>query len=146
MDKYIINEATLVLFSLGNKTQVYEKYANYVIDNDLYSLIDYNCKHYGSSLKGRCEATEFLTGIKYKCPIIISEIRKLIFFPTSSYKNDECVWINYYAVERYFVNEKSNLTIILKGNKKIILNISSNIISNQIFKASRLESVFRNNN
>ena len=70
MNNYIINESTLVLFSLGSKTQVYEKYTNYVINKNLYPLMDECCKYYGSSLKGRCEATEYLIGIKYKYAII----------------------------------------------------------------------------
>jgi competence protein ComK len=145
MNKYIITDSTLVLFSLGTKTQVYEKYTNYIIDKDLYTLIDDNCKYYGSSLKGRCEATEFLTGIKYKCPIILSESKHLIFFPTSSYKNEKCVWFNYYGIDHYFMNENMLLTVYLKNNKKIELDISNNVINNQILKASRLESIFRNN-
>ena len=142
MNKYIINESTLVLFSLGNKTQVYEKYRNLVINCDLYNLINDNCKFYGSSLNGRCESTEYLIGIKYKCPIILSERKKLIFFPTTSYKSEDCVWINYKAIDKYYLNDQYQLTICLKNNKKIELNISNHIISNQILKSSRLESFF----
>ena len=145
MNKYIINESTLVLFSLGNRTQVYEKYTNYIIDQSIMSIIDNSCKYYGSSFKGRCDATDYLIGIRYKCPIIISEKKCLIFFPTSSPRYDECVWINYKAIKKYYLNEQNELIIILNNDKKLILNISSNIMTNQILKSSRLESIFLNN-
>lgn len=145
MNKYIINESTLVLFSLGNRTQVYEKYTNYIIDQSIMSIIDNSCKYYGSSFKGRCDATDYLIGIRYKCPIIISEKKCLIFFPTSSPRFDECVWINYKAIKKYYLNEQNELIIILNNDKKLILNISSNIMTNQILKSSRLESIFLNN-
>lgn len=145
MNKYIINESTLVLFSLGNRTQVYENYTNYIIDQSIMSIIDNSCKYYGSSFKGRCDATDYLIGIRYKCPIIISEKKCLIFFPTSSPRFDECVWINYKAIKKYYLNEQNELIIILNNDKKLILNISSNIMTNQILKSSRLESIFLNN-
>ena len=145
MNKYIINESTLVLFSLGNKTQVYEKYTNYIIDQDVSSIINNSCMYYGSSFKGRCDATEFLIGIRYKCPIIISERKCIIFFPTTSPRVNECVWLNYKGIDKYYLNEKLDLIICLKNGKNISLNISSNVLSNQLLKSSRLESIFLNN-
>ena len=144
MDKYIITDATLVLFSLGSKTQVYEKYTNYVVNKTLIDIIEENCKYYGSSLKGRCEATEFLTGIKYKCPIILSEMKHLIFFPTTSFKSEDCVWFNYRNIESYYNKDNYHLVVWMKGNKKVEINISNNVMSNQILKASRLDSILNN--
>ena len=144
MNKYIINESTLVLFSLGNKTQVYEKYINYIINENIVDIVDNSCKYYGSSLRGRCDATEYLIGIKYKCPIIMSENKNIIFFPTTSYKNEDCVWINYKGIEKYYLNDKNSLIIELINGKILELNISNNVISNQILKSSRLESIFLN--
>ena len=145
MNKYIINESTLVLFSLGNKTQVYEKYTNYIVDKELLTIINESCMYYGSSFKGRCEATEYLIGIKYKCPIIISEKHNIIFFPTTSFKCNDCVWLNYKAIDKYYFNDKSELIVHLINKKTIELNISNNVLSNQILKSSRLESIFLNN-
>jgi len=144
MNNYIINESTLVLFSLGEKTKVYEKYVNYVVNKKLITIIDESCKYYGSSLKGRTDATAFLIGVSYKCPIVVSEKKNIIFFPTNSMHNSDCVWVNYQMIDNYYLNDNKLLTVNFKYDKSIELDISSNVFCNQILKSSRLESILRN--
>ena len=36
-----------------------------------------------------------------KTPIVLSEYDMIIFFPTTSPKSKECIWISYNNVERY---------------------------------------------
>lgn len=143
MEKYIITEATLVLVSLGNKTRIIEKYQEIIINKSIQDIVNESCLYYGSSLRGRCDSTYFLIGVKYKCPIVICEKKNLFFFPTTSFKNKDCIWFNYLGIKKYFLDKNKILNIILSNEKKVFLNISNNIISNQIFKTSRLESVLR---
>ena len=64
-------------------------------------------------------------------------------FPTISSKNDKCIWINYDSISNFASLDPENVEILLKNNKKFILNISSRIISNQIFKSARLDSIMK---
>ena len=84
LEEYEINASTLAIIPIDDKTsRVYEEEGEYIINKNSNKLIDYNCKFYGSSYRGRCEGTKYLTGIKSKFPIIIEESRNIIFFPTS---------------------------------------------------------------
>ena len=144
MEKYFINDNTLFIMPFtNNKSKVIENYITYIINKTPYDIVNESCKYYGSSFNGRCDATEFMTGVKYKCPIIISEVKEIIMIPTASAKNVECMWINYHAIERYYQNFNNKLTIVLKNNRKFELNLSTRVLCNQIFRASRLESVMK---
>ena len=142
MQNYIINEETLVLKANNKKTEIIEKNCEFIVAQQILSIIDESCKYYGSSLKGRREGSNYLLGNNYKVPIIIDEYQELIFFPTSSYKKEDIIWINYYYIDKYY-GKDNNTIIIFKNNKKISFNISNKIINNQILKSSRLESILK---
>ena len=78
---YEINKDTIAIIPVENEiSKVYEKEEEYIINKNCNKIIEDNCKFYGSSYRGRCEGTRFLTGIKSKYPIIIEEYRNIIFF------------------------------------------------------------------
>lgn len=144
MDNYFINEKTLLVMPYTEeKSKVIENYVTYIINKSVFDIINDSCKHYGSSFVGRCESTDYMIGVKYKCPIVISEVKEIIMFPTTSAKNVECMWINYHAIEKYYNKTPEKVTIVLKNMRKYELNLSSRIITNQIFRSSRLESVLK---
>lgn len=140
---YIINESTLALIPLGkNRTKVIEKYITYEVIANAVSIVDESCKFYGSSLKGRSQSAKYLIGTSYKCPVIISEVKEIIVFPTLSYKNPEAVWFSYNGITTYY-NDNKMLKIILENGFEMKINLSENIISNQLFKSSRLMTVMK---
>lgn len=144
MEKYLINNNTLMIIPfLNGKSKVIEKYITYIINQSPLDIIDKSCKSYGSSYFGRCDSTYFMTGVKYKCPIIISEVNEIIMFPTSSAKKQECIWINYNAIKNYYSVSTNCVELLLINDAKYQLEISSRIISNQIFKSSRLDSILK---
>ena len=143
MENYLINENTMVILPINNNSKVIEKHFTYIIEHTPYEIIDYSCKTYGSSFIGRCDATYFITGVKYKCPIIISEIKQIIMFPTKAPKKEDCVWINYRSIQKYSGTDVNSVEILLLNDSKLNLNISSRIINNQIFKSSRLDSLLK---
>ena len=143
MDKYLITNDTLVVMPYeGDKTKIVEKYVTYIINDLPLNIINKSCLYYGSSYKGRCDASEYMIGIKYKCPIIISEIKDILFFPTTSVKNPGCIWFNYKSVSKYYYNNKQLFVEIING-EKIIVDISNYTFSNQILKTSRLDSILK---
>lgn len=142
-DKYIINENTMALIPVKGGCKIIENYITYFSIKMPIDIINESCKYYGSSFLGRCASTEYMTGIKYKCPIIISEIKSIIFFPTSSYKKTDCYWFNYNTIKKYYENSNYLLEIELLNGEKITLNLSKRIFNNQLFRSSRLESILR---
>ena len=84
-------------------------------------------------------------GIKIKVPIIISESKKIIFFPTMSLKNINCIWFNLNSIDKYFSTTDSLLNVKLINGSNITINCSNYIFNNQYLKALRLKSILKKN-
>ena len=65
------------------------------------NIIKRSCEYFGSSYNGRHEGTKKLIGISHKAPIIIEESKNLIYFPTSSPRLLDCVWIGLNNIKDY---------------------------------------------
>ena len=142
MKEYEINEDTLALISLDNKTKVFEKSKTFLVNKDISTIMEDSCEYFGSSLSGRQKGTEKLIGVSYKAPIIIEESKNIIFFPTNSPRSKSCNWISLNNLERYYTKNQK-IVLEFKNKQKIMLNMSFGIIDNQILRATRLEAVLR---
>lgn len=141
MNNYEINKQTLAIIPLKEgKSRVIEENNNYIVNKSPMKIIDNSCKFFGSSYEGRFSGTKTLTGITHKSPIIIEESRKMIFFPTKSPRLDSCIWISFNNILNYEQKENNSIIKFCCG-KVLELDISYNIIDNQILRATRLESV-----
>lgn len=139
LKNYEINSGTIAIVPIDDKTsKVYEDSIEYVVGRNTNKIIEDNCKFYGSSYKGRCDGTKYLTGIKSKYPIIIEETRNIIFFPTSSIRNNENVWISLNKI-KYYNKCKFGSKITFINNKKINLDISIYSLDNQYCRANLLK-------
>ena len=148
MNEYEINEKTLAIVPYQNgETLVYEGHDCYIIDKSVSKIMDTSCKYFGSSFDGRQKGTASLTGIRYKAPIIVSEKNNLIFFPTSSPRQKDCAWISLNNIDRLSINQKNGKVTVLFMNKEYIeVDVSLNIMKNQVFRASMLDSSIRKRN
>ena len=142
-DNYEINKGTLALIPLNETiTQVVEIDVNFFVECPVDKINDTSCRTFGSTYTGRNEGTKAMIGVNYKAPIIISESKNIIFFPTSSPRRGYCCWISLNNLENY---EKDNRDTIINfiNNRQVKLNISSFVIENQVYKATMLESKLR---
>lgn len=142
MKNYLINEDTIIIFKKGKKTVIVEENQYLELSIDIMDIINESCNYYCSSLKGRIEGSNYLLGNNYKTPVIISETREIILFPTSSYRSDDCIWINYKKIDRYY-SKRLNTIIEFINGKKITIKLSNKVINKQILKSSRLESILK---
>jgi len=142
---YVINKNTLALIPNGRFTKIMEKDNTFIIPNFIISLIDNNCQINGSNLKGRQKGSAYLLGTYYKPPIILNEIDYLILIPTHSERNNKCIWLNLYNIQKYY--PKNSTTIVIFNNQKSLeLNLSFSKFEKQLLKATRLESILRGRN
>lgn len=143
LDNYEINYDTLAIIPINTKiSKVIEKDNNYIVNKKSVEIIDNSCRYFGSTFKGRNEATKNLIGITYKSPIIIEESRDIIFFPTSSPRYNNCYWI---ALNKIKSSEKLDKFCQVKfdNNIELELNISYESLQNQILRATMLESTLK---
>ncbi len=140
---YIINKNTLALLYVEKKvTKVIEKNSTFLIRNNILKIIKESCKFYGSTYIGRIEGTKTLIDINYKIPIILEETRNMIFFPTSSPRDNACAWISLKNIDSY-KKKGCKTVIIFKNNYKLLLNISTHILEKQMLKSLLLETKLR---
>ena len=142
MDSYEINKNTVALIPKENKTIVYEVDNSFVVNKSPLKIVEESCEYFGSSLEGRQTGTSALVGFTHKVPVIIEESFDLIFFPTLSPKNSECSWLAYSHI--FKPDKFKDKTIIeLKNGKKILVDVSSAIIDNQLYRCSRLKEALQ---
>lgn len=140
MENYEINNNTVALYAMGDKTRVYEEDANFIVNKSANEIMEESCEYFGSSLAGRKKGTENLIGVSYKAPIIVEESCNIIFFPTSSPRLADCSWLRLSSINRYYY-ENNKLVVEFKNKDKIVLDTSYGIVDNQVLRATRLESV-----
>lgn len=144
MKNYTINQNTLALVPLGKKkTVIYENHDCYIIDEKINKIMDNNCQYNGSSLEGRVKGTYTLTGFNYKAPIMVSEDKNIVFFPTCSPRLKECSWINVGNIKKLYL--KDNKCLIEFLNEECLeIEESFRIIQNQYLKSLSLQNAFKN--
>jgi len=141
---YEISKGTLAIVPNENETSlVYEDDNRYFINERPFKIMEDSCKYFGSTYSGRKDSAKSILGAEYKVPIIIEESENLILFPTTSPRSEECAWISLNHVKTYESIDSNNTKIIFDNNKEIIVPVSSRSIENQIFRASRLDSIMR---
>lgn len=143
-NEYEINEGTLAIISLdNNRTKVLEDNNDYIFNQKSFDILDYSCKYFGSSYEGRKEGAKAIIGASYKIPIIVEEDRDLVFFPTSAFDDEECIWVAANRIKKY-VADKYNTTLITFDNgQELILPISFRVVQNQIFRSNRLSYLLK---
>ncbi len=143
MKEYEINEETMAIVPVSfYKTKVIEIEREIIVLENAYKLMDYNCRFYGSTYKGRYNAGKKMLNSSYKIPIIIHEGAGIIFFPTRSSLDEECAWINYNYVKS--IEKGDNKTRINFTNNTYIESDRSKLsLNNQLARSMQLESIMR---
>lgn len=143
LSEYEINENTYaIIYIEEDVSKVIEKTNEVLVNLSPNKIVENSCEYFGSTLSGRQKGSYSLINITHKVPVIIEESKEIIFFPTVSPRLKDCSWISIKNITDYY--EKDDKVFInFERNKTINLDLSYNIISNQILRASRLESVLR---
>ena len=141
MDYEITYDTQAIVPISETKSKAIENNEEYIVDNNALEIMEHSCEYFGSSYNGRKEGTKKLLGITHKAPIIVEESRKMIFFPTTSPDNEECIWVNLEKIENYYRLDKQLSAIKFKNGDILEVNISFGSLSNQILRASRLKYI-----
>ena len=137
-EDYEINSSTCALIPKINlSTVIIEQEKSINILKPIKKILEYNCAYFGSSFQGRIVGSKYALGSKYKLPIIIEETRELIFFPTLSFENNNCMWISLNNIVYY--QKCGNYTeVTFKNNKKLKVQMSYHSFENQFLRATKL--------
>lgn len=143
MKKYEINSETLVLLpKTKDSSQIIEENDEFIVYEKTNNIINDSCKYFGSSYDGRKQGSKNILGSSHKLPIILEETNKIIFFPTTSPRNNDCIWISLNLIEEYKRVSKNETIIKFSCGKSIKIDVSYPIIDNQVLRSTRLEAMF----
>lgn len=139
--EYEINNDTLAIIPISkSKCKIIEKEEDLFIDTDSFYVVEHSCEYFGSTYEGRYIGTKKISGITHKSPIIIEDTSKIIFFPTTSPLNEDCIWISLNNINNYQEGVlKGTSKILFKNGKVLELDMSIGSLNNQILRASRLK-------
>src|SRR5690606_455921 len=102
----------------GNvQTVVLEDEIEYKVEHTPSKFIDYACKFFGASLKGRQEGTKNICGITHKAPISIDPSSGMYFFPTTSPTSSKCSWIAHSHIDHVLRIDSKTSEIVFKNGK-----------------------------
>lgn len=143
LEVYYINKSTCAIVPIEKEiSKVIELEDSYIVKKSVNSIIDESCKYFGSSYKGRCEGSKSILKMNYKLPIVIDDFNNIIFFPTSSPRFGQCIWISLKNIYSYVKNENKS-KLIFYGDVELDIDISYYSLENQIFRSSLLDSLLR---
>ena len=143
MIDYIIDKNTFAVIPDYHGCKIINARGSFTYPIDVKKLIIVNCKYYGSSLNYKLDISKKLLGNNYKLPIILNGESSLILFPTESYRNNNCIWVNLDTIVNYFITKDNLVKIVFNNGSFIEINISYSSFHNQVLRASRLESIHR---
>lgn len=113
MSNYIYYDyKTSQIAKISEETIQYEK------NPSIKSYLNKKCIENGSTLEGRKQAFSYLMNQKKYIPIVISVDPIEIYFPISSTKDPNCIWINYNAIKKIQYNKKT-CTLTFKDNSRL---------------------------
>lgn len=143
MDSYEINSKTIALVPINEiKTRVIEENSTFYVEMNTMRIIERSCEFFGSSYLGRHTGTKVLTGISHKSPIIIEESKNMIYFPTSSPRLKECIWLSLKHIINY--EDKNGKSLVLFENGQTLqVNMSYGSFDNQYLRATKLEYMLK---
>jgi len=137
---YQINRSTMLIMPISSfESKVLEMNNEFIIKENSFKIIKDSCKYFGSSYIGRCEGSKYILNSSMKLPVVIEESNDIIFFPTSSSKQLNCIWINYDYIKKIEIIDSKNSMIIFKNDKKFIIGISYYVLDNQLIRCMKLK-------
>lgn len=143
--KYEINEGTLAIMPMDSeRSKVLEDEIQYVIEENPFQIMDESCKYFGSSYKGRKEGAKSILGDGYKIPILVEDGENIVFFPTVSPGDKDCVWLASKKIKNIAAIDELSSKVIFDNKQEIEVPVSYRSLQNQLLRATRLESVIRN--
>lgn len=142
MDNYIINVETLLIVPYGRgKSKIFENDRTFIVNEPTGNILKNSCLFFGSSIEGRRDAVKQILGIDMKVPIIVENIKDMIFFPVSDCIKRNSIWISYQNLLKYSKFNEFSTVLYFKSNKKIRVDAKYSLIDNQVIRCIKLETL-----
>jgi competence protein ComK len=144
IDEYEISPFTMFIkpVSYGSKiyTHIFEIEDEFLSPFKPIEIIQKSCEYFGATFKGKQEGSTLLTGVTHKVPIVIDPMNLIYFFPTTSPKRPECIWIAHDHVIKHQRHSPTETVVTFQNRKTYTFPISFNSFENQILRTAFLRT------
>ena len=142
--KDIMNSETMMYMpvydSFGNLcTRVIEKNNEYLSKLAPTKLMDYNLRYFGSSLRGAFDGSKMILGKLNKNPIVVDERCNILWFPSRSPLQPECIWFAVHHIDEYIAVDKKKAKITFTNGKELVVDVSVKALEYRIQRAYLLK-------
>ncbi len=139
--EYEITSSTLMLeYYNETSTKVYEVDREFVVKQTMKNIIFNSCNFYGCTYDGRIQASRKILNTNIKIPVVVEDIKKIIFFPTKAAYKDGSRWIAFNNLDKIEKNGSQTKLYFCNG-KNYIVDTSYEIIHRQLYNCLTLEKV-----
>ena len=76
-----------------------------------------------------------------KVPIIVEDIKNMIFFPVSDCVKRNSIWVSYQNLLKYSKFNEFSTVIYFKCGKKVRVDAKYSLIDNQVIRCIKLETL-----
>ena len=141
---YEINDETLAVIPTNNgKCEVVELHGNIPLEDTSLKVIEHSCEYFGINYKTRLKSTYKFIQTKYKAPVVIEESSRIIFFPVSSPRKTDTLWLSYNNIFSYRKGSVKNETLVkFRNGYSVNVPVSYYVFNNQYSKAAKLYSLY----
>ncbi|WHY73875.1 competence protein ComK [Fictibacillus enclensis] len=145
-NQYEIHGDTMALLPIFQEygellTKVLEKHQTLVTSEKPKGVIQYNCRYYGSSYRGRKDGATAIMGYLKRAPIVISEHLGIFFIPLESPDNESCIWIAQAHVKQVKPTSPDTSDIIFSNDTFISVNQGKSALETKIHRATHYRFV-----
>jgi len=141
IDSYITNKNTYMLLpvrAIDYYSIVVEKESIYYVKQTPLEIIRHSCQRLGlTSYEARRKIIAEEYSLRYKTPIVLSQLEEICAFPTASPAHEDCCWI--FQHKDIMIGEAANKGVLfINWEKQINLDISHHTLKAQFERAFKL--------
>ena len=142
VNNYIINVETLLIVPYGReKSKIFENDRTFIINETTCNILKNSCLFFGSSIEGRREAVKHILEVDMKVPIIVENIRDIIFFPVSNCIKKNSTWISYQNLLKYTKFNEFSTVLNFRDNVGVKVDVKCNLIDNQVVRCLKIDTI-----
>jgi|SRR5690625_719719 len=144
---YELSSLTMLLLSKFDRygeiyTKILEEHQEVIVKTNPREIIESACVYFGSTLKGRQDATREITGFNHKVPIAVEPYNDIYFFPTHSPDLLENSWLSHSHVYQIVHVDDNQTKVIFYNGQSCVLDVASGSLNNQLQRTAHLRYSF----
>lgn len=123
-------------------TEIIGIHKKYLVKCKPIDIIDFWCLSCGTSIEGSHSAFRHHLAITQKLPVLVNPVKLIFFFPTTSVRNMDCIWINSNQIKG-IENSAETTKILFYCGRYLVSDVSARSLKLQVKRCRDLSGIIR---